>query len=119
MNRSEFARCRLWNNRRSLCGMGLLALLAACVAIDLARADDGRRSSRRSRARNAAAAEPKQEAEPPREERTDRGEKQGLTLLDVLDYAEQSRAQVKEVKDYTAVFTKTELVNRKLIKQVM
>jgi hypothetical protein len=42
-----------------------------------------------------------------------------LTLKDVINYAEPSRKAMEEVKDYTAVFTKTELVNGRMVKQTM
>jgi len=41
------------------------------------------------------------------------------TLLDLINYAEPSRKAMEEVKDYTAVFSKTELVNGRMVKQVM
>ncbi len=42
-----------------------------------------------------------------------------LTLRDVINFAAESRDAVKEIKDYTAVFSKTEMVKGKLIKQEM
>src|SRR5205814_933470 len=42
-----------------------------------------------------------------------------LTLRDLVQYAEPSRLALQEVKDYTAVFTKTELVKGRKIVQEM
>jgi len=47
------------------------------------------------------------------------GDLPALTLRDVIRFATESRAAVKEIKDYTALFTKTELVNGRMINQVM
>jgi hypothetical protein len=49
----------------------------------------------------------------------DDGEQSPLTLRDVINFAAESRDAVKEIKDYTAVFSKTEMVKGKLIKQEM
>ncbi len=46
-------------------------------------------------------------------------ERKPLTLRDALSLAEQSRAALRDVRDYTAVFTKTERINGRLRKQVM
>ena len=40
-------------------------------------------------------------------------------LRDVISFAAESRDALKEIKDYTAVFSKTEMVKGKLIKQEM
>ncbi|MSR59566.1 MAG: DUF1571 domain-containing protein [Planctomycetaceae bacterium] len=40
-------------------------------------------------------------------------------LLRVMEFADESREALKEVKDYTAVFTKRELVKNRMVKQVM
>ncbi len=47
------------------------------------------------------------------------GDESALTLRDVIGFASESRDAVKAVKDYTAVFSKTEMVKGKLIKQEM
>ncbi len=46
-------------------------------------------------------------------------ERKSLTLRDALALAEQSSAALRDVRDYTAVFTKTERINGRLRKQVM
>ena len=95
----------------------VLALAAAdLVAIEFARGAESRRSSRRSRATTTAAPETTPESEPVAKEETG---KPAMTLADALKFAEESRAAVKEVKDYTAVFTKTELVKGRMIRQEM
>lgn len=93
----------------------LLALLAGSLAVDVASGQEGRRS-RRSRAKAAEVTENRTEPDAPA-----KGEKgaASLTLDDVISFAEKSRASVQEVKDYTAVFTKTEMVKGRVIKQVM
>lgn len=40
-------------------------------------------------------------------------------LLKAMEYASASREAVKEIKDYSAIFTKTELINGRMLKQVM
>lgn len=40
-------------------------------------------------------------------------------LQEVMEFAADSREALKEVKDYTAVFTKTELVGNRMVKQTM
>jgi hypothetical protein len=42
-----------------------------------------------------------------------------LTLRDLIQYAEPSRLALQEVKDYTAIFTKTELVKGRKVVQEM
>src|SRR5262249_38391353 len=42
-----------------------------------------------------------------------------LTLRDVIKYSEPSQKAMDDVKDYTAVFTKTELIRGRQVKQVM
>jgi hypothetical protein len=40
-------------------------------------------------------------------------------LLRAMEYASESREALKEVRDYTAIFTKNELINGRMVKQVM
>lgn len=40
-------------------------------------------------------------------------------LLRAMEYASASREALKEVRDYTAIFTKNELINGRMVKQVM
>src|SRR5262249_30507414 len=40
-------------------------------------------------------------------------------LDDVMDFASEGREALKDLKDYTAIFNKTEVVGRKLVKQTM
>jgi outer membrane lipoprotein-sorting protein len=40
-------------------------------------------------------------------------------LQEVMEFAAESRTALQDVKDYTAVFTKTELVGNRMVKQVM
>lgn len=101
--------------------VSIVALVAGSLVVDPAVGQEGRRS-RRSRAKAAKAAEAAEVSENRAEaEAPTRSDKGGgsLTLDDVLNFAEKSKAPVQEIKDYTAVFTKTELVKGKLIKQVM
>src|SRR5262245_22887662 len=42
-----------------------------------------------------------------------------LTLLDLINYAQPSREALDEVQDYTALFTKTEMIKGRKINQVM
>jgi hypothetical protein len=42
-----------------------------------------------------------------------------LTLRDVIKYSEPSQKAMEDVKDYTAVFSKTELIRGRQVKQVM
>ena len=53
--------------------------------------------------------------EPP----VDENQKPPSTLLEVIDFARSSKSAVEEIKDYKAVFTKTELVRGRVVKQVM
>jgi outer membrane lipoprotein-sorting protein len=55
----------------------------------------------------------------PRDKQADATEGPRATLLDVMDFAADSREALKEIKDYKAVFTKTELVGNRMLKQVM
>src|SRR5205807_5329999 len=41
------------------------------------------------------------------------------TLSELIQWAEPSRAALKDVKDYTAVFTKKEVVKGRMVTQVM
>jgi hypothetical protein len=109
----------------------LLALLAAAwLAADLVEAQEkSRRAERRARRSqqsaetdadvDAAAVSPGQgspnraAAESPAAD----AEQSPLTLRDVINFAAESRDAVKEIKDYTAVFSKTEMIKGKLIKQ--
>ena len=47
------------------------------------------------------------------------GEPQQRTIDDAIELAGEHRAGLEQVKDYTAIFTKTELVGNKVIKQTM
>jgi hypothetical protein len=112
------------------CGLLIALLAAAGLAVEVVHAQDkSRRAERRSRRsgqsaeadtdreRDTASAGPnKADAEEPR--KTD-GEQSPLTLHDVIKFAAESRDAVKEVKDFTALFSKTEMVKGKLIKQEM
>ena len=55
----------------------------------------------------------------PAESATNNGEPQQRTIDDAIELAGTHRTGLKQVKDYTAVFTKTELVGNKVIKQSM
>lgn len=109
---------------------------AVWFAGDLVQAQDGsRRAERRARrsgqaavadSKNDTAAAPgkidagksdggKTDAAAPK----DGSEEAPLTLRDVIKFAAESREPVKKIKDYTAVFNKTEMVKGKLIKQEM
>lgn len=112
--------------------VALLGLLA-----DLAAAQDRTRAAprRKSRSKGAAAAQQMPDRTTGARDGDDRvagdqssggsdskEEKNGgapLTLRDVIAYAEPSRVALQEVKDYTAVFTKAELIKGRLVKQVM
>lgn len=68
---------------------------------------------------------PKRNNEPPRRPvEAPRPERQTAAatrhpLDDVMDFASEGRDALKDVKDYTAIFNKTEVVGRKLVKQTM
>lgn len=53
------------------------------------------------------------------EKTTSNGEPQLRTIDDAIELAGTHRTGLKQVKDYTAIFTKTELVRNKVIKQKM
>jgi hypothetical protein len=61
--------------------------------------------------------EAREAAEPGKKE--SEGDLPSLTLRDVIRFASESRPAVKEIKDYTALFTKVESVNGRMISQVM
>src|SRR6185436_11825746 len=74
-----------------------------------------------SLAGNGSAQPPRRSAEPPRRA-PERGEQRSTTphpLQQVMEFAAEGREALKEVKDYTAIFTKTELVDRKMVKHQM
>ncbi len=105
----------------------LAALLAAAwLAADLVQAQDGSRRAERRARRSQQSAETDSDndntsaspSKPDVESQAD-SEPSPLTLRDVINYAEGSREAVKAVKDYTAVFNKTELVKGQIVKQEM
>ena len=55
----------------------------------------------------------------PADAATHNGEPQQRTIDDAIELAGERRTELKQVKDYTAIFTKTELVGNKVIKQTM
>lgn len=46
-------------------------------------------------------------------------EEESHPLLRAMEYASESREALKEVRDYTAIFTKNELIKGRMVKQVM
>ena len=52
----------------------------------------------------------------PADATTNNGEPQQRTIDDAIELAGEHRAGLEQVKDYTAIFTKTELVGNKVIK---
>ena len=106
----------------------LVTLLAAAwLTVDLVQAQEkSRRAERRAR-RSQQSAETDTERDTASlgpgkrdaDEAKANANESSLSLRDVISFACESREAVKEVKDYTAVFHKTEMVNRKLIQQEM
>jgi Protein of unknown function (DUF1571) len=95
-----------------------------------ASADKERREARRSaKAKQGSNADDraetgtdlKDESKTPAEpgQKSAEGDLPALTLPDVIRFAKESRPAVKEVKDFTALFTKIESVNGRMISQVM
>jgi len=109
--------------------LGFLAV--AWLAADLAQAQEkarrAERRARRSQQSNEAATDrdsanvssTEANGSSAADSRKSDGEQSALTLRDVISFAAESREAVKAVKDYTAVFSKTEMVKGKLIKQEM
>ena len=115
---------------------GLVALLAAAwLAADLAPAQEKSRHAERRSRRSQAVAEAAQDSASvgpspvsPNQGSPNQGDveqaqsdadQSALTLRDVINFAAESRAAVKDVKDYTVVFNKTEMVKKLVIKQEM
>ena len=105
----------IWRPR----GFGRVAVVAAaCLTLNVVAAQDrgtvrgpGRSrpavlDDRDAKARQAPVSDQKKESAP-------------LTLRDVIKYSEPSQKALDDVKDYTAVFTKTELIRGRQVKQVM
>jgi uncharacterized protein DUF1571 len=103
--------------------VALITLTAVWLAVDSAPAQDQSRALKRGSLRSKPAAIADDDAAvrdaASSEERTSKKEGAPLTLQDVIKYAEPSRKAMEEIKDYTAVFSKTELVKGRMIKQVM
>jgi hypothetical protein len=124
MNRPLTGLLSEWN----FCGLSLrrlvLALAAAFLVAGPAPAQDQTRPLKRGSTRSKTAA-PASNADAvsgdaaPADQKALKKESSPLTLLDVIHYAEPSREAMEDVKDYTAVFNKTELIKGRLVKQVM
>lgn len=95
-----------------------------------ASADKERRDARRAgKAKPGASADDRTETGPDLKDEAREAAESGskgeesdlpaLTLRDVIRFATESRPAIKEIKDYTALFTKTESVNGRMITQVM
>jgi hypothetical protein len=109
----------------------VLVLSALCLAPrGSVSADKERREARRAaKSKQGAAADDRTETgadlkEEAREatepgQKSAEGDLPALTLQDVIRFAKESRPAVKEVKDYTALFSKSEAVNGRIISQVM
>ena len=98
-----------WSLRALFAGLAVGCVLScAVVAAPPAKGPGGRRAAPRREVEEDPRAEPKSGAE-----------QKAHPLQEVMEFAAESRNAVKDVKDYTAVFTKTELVGNRQIKQVM
>jgi hypothetical protein len=109
--------------------MCLLVLVASVwLPIDAAPAQDRPRLAAKRPGRSKPAAAPEKEdlgVEEAAKPAAGTGSKKNdadpppLTLRDLIQYAEPSRVALQEVKDYTAIFSKTELVKGRKIVQEM
>lgn len=108
----------------------LVLSVAWLTAWGTSAADKERREARRAAKAKAGAsaddrsetgADLKEEAREAAEpgQKNPEGELPPLTLRDVIRFASESRPAVKEIKDYTALFSKVESVNGRMINQVM
>jgi hypothetical protein len=100
----------------------LAVVAAACLALDVAMAQD--RSPARGPGRSRPAILPNERdaaarQAPVSDQNTAKKEQTPLTLRDVIKFSEPSQKAMEDVKDYTAVFTKTELIRGRQLKQVM
>ena len=104
-------------------GLLMFGLVAACALLNTGDAQDRTRPLTRTpaRTRPAAAANDNEAAGDIATDDKNTAKKVSapLTLPELIDYAEPSRKAMEEVKDYTAVFSKTELVNGRIVKQMM
>lgn len=102
-------------------------LAAAWMLGNLGLAQDVQRVAARKKSRSKSAAAERDTGDQATDKNTSadadqksvKKDQPGLSLRDVIKYAEPSRAALQDVEDYTAVFSKTELVKGKLIKQEM
>jgi hypothetical protein len=124
---------RFRNHARDFAGVMqptcLLVLVASMwLAIDAAPAQDRPRMAAKRPGRSKPASAPEKEdlgAEEGAKPAAGTGSKKNdadpppLSLRDLIQYAEPSRLALQEVNDYTAIFTKTELVKgRKLVQEM-
>ena len=103
-------------------GWLVLSLTAAYLPTDWARAQEHTQAKKRGTVSSkpaVAADEASVRDAAPSNETTAKKETAPLTLLDVIDYAKPSREAMEEVKDYTAVFRKAELVKGRMVRQEM
>lgn len=106
-DRDEPAGNNLWPWRPLLSGLVVATLLSCAVlAAPPGNAPSG---GRRPAPRRGVEEQPEQPAV---------GNQQH-PLKEVIEFAADSREALKDVKDYTAVFTKTELVGNRMVKQTM
>jgi hypothetical protein len=115
--------------KRACAGLVLFALTAAAglgLIVDPSLAKDKARGPKRRAAEaEADAAKDSQPGEPVAES-TEIAEKSsdaqaaaGLTLLQAIEFIKESRAPLKDVKDYTAHFSKSERIGGHLLQQEM
>jgi hypothetical protein len=100
----------------------LAVVAAACLALDVAVAQDRGPVRGPGRSRPAVLPNDRDTAArqaPVSDQNTAKNEQTPLTLRDVIKFSEPSQKAMEDVKDYTAVFTKTELIRGRQSKQVM
>jgi hypothetical protein len=121
MNQLLNGRCapEIWRPR-GFCRVAVVAF--ACVTLNAAAAQDRGPVRGPGRSRPAILANDRDanaRQAPVSDQDTTRKEQTPLTLRDVIKFSEPSQKAMEDVKDYTAVFTKTELIRGRQLKQVM
>ncbi|MGQ0637691.1 MAG: DUF1571 domain-containing protein [Planctomycetaceae bacterium] len=94
--------------RRTLAG-ALVGFAFGLILLEVALAQNGRREGRRA----AVGAAPSRPVD------SIAGDQPRHPLDDVIDFAQEAREAVEQVKDYTATFSKKELVGNRMIQQTM
>ncbi|HLJ10504.1 MAG TPA: DUF1571 domain-containing protein [Planctomycetaceae bacterium] len=107
--------------RRVKPGLGPAWLFALAIGLlwgEAGLAEDAPLASRRRPSRSKPAVAP-EAADVGKPDNRKEKELPALTLQDVMKFAEPSLAAQREIKDYTAVFTKKELIKGRMLTQVM